>query len=342
MRAMRTPALEVSAVSKRYGGRAVVDRVSFTLAPGQVTCLLGPSGCGKSTLLRVMAGLERADDGEVRAGAALVDGAGAFAAPERRRVGLVFQDLALFPHLTALDNVAFGLAHLPAAARRERAMRLLDELRVSHRASAWPHQLSGGEQQRVAIARALAPEPAVLLLDEPFSGLDGGLRAEVRESVLAALRGTDAGVLVVSHDPEEAMLLADRLLLMTGGRIVQDGSPEDCYFHPATHEAARLLGRATVLAGTASGGMVRCAAGCVPAPPGMGPAVSVLLRPESLVPSADGIEAEIEDVRFGGAWHELTLRLGGERVPMRCGALPPDHGSTIRVTLLPERVTLLG
>ena len=242
MHALRPSTVAVRSVTKRYGETLAVDRATLELQPGRITCLLGPSGCGKSTLLRIIAGLERADEGEIEAGGRLLLGRGANVPPERRRIGFVFQDFALFPHLTALQNVTFGLKGEPAAEARARATELLERFRLSARASAWPHSLSGGEQQRVAIARALAPRPTALLLDEPFSGLDGDLRSQVRDAVLAGLRDTEAAVLVVTHDPEEAMLLGDEVLLMTEGRIVQSGTPEECYFRPNSVAAARLLG----------------------------------------------------------------------------------------------------
>ena len=167
----------------------------------------------------------------MRAGKQL-DGPGLFVPPEQRRVGLVFQDVALFPHLTAAENVAFGLSDMPKTERRNRALALLDQFRLGHRADAYPHTMSGGEQQRVGIARALAPKPAAVLLDEPFSGLDGELRAAIRTEVAASLRRSGAAILIVTHDPEEAMLLGEQLALMHGGRIVQAGSPEECYERP--------------------------------------------------------------------------------------------------------------
>ncbi|HSJ99557.1 MAG TPA: ABC transporter ATP-binding protein, partial [Myxococcota bacterium] len=226
--AHRPSIVSVRSVTKRYGATVAVDGATLELNPGRITCLLGPSGCGKSTLLRVIAGLEHADEGEIEAGGRLLLGPRTNVPPEERRIGFVFQDFALFPHLTALDNVMFGLKGEPATEARARASELLERFRLSARASAWPHSVSGGEQQRVAIARALAPRPTALLLDEPFSGLDGDLRSQVIESVLAGLRDTEAAVLVVTHDPEEAMLLGDHIVLMSEGRIVQSGTPEDC------------------------------------------------------------------------------------------------------------------
>jgi len=234
--------LTVEGVSRAYGQRRAVIEASLTLEAGKITCLLGPSGSGKSTLLRLIAGLEPVDAGVIRAGDEVLSRPGHTTAPERRGTGLVFQDYALFPHLTVLDNVRFGLTALPRGEQRARAMAALDRVGLADRARDWPHALSGGEQQRVALARSLVREPAAILLDEPFSGLDAHLKAGVRDELTAALRAAGAAVLIVTHDPGEAMMMADRLVLMDGGRVIQSGEPADCHDRPASVAAARLLG----------------------------------------------------------------------------------------------------
>ncbi|NCU12562.1 MAG: ABC transporter ATP-binding protein, partial [Sphingomonadaceae bacterium] len=287
------PILTLAGVSRRYGKAVAVDQASLTLKAGRIACLLGPSGCGKSTLLRMIAGLEPVDGGEVRIAGQTVSTPAAMTPPERRGVGLVFQDNALFPHLDVTGNVGFGLSALTAPERAERVSRLLDQFHIAHLARSFPHMLSGGEQQRVAIARALAREPALLLLDEPFSGLDGHLRETVRAALLGDLRAAGASVLVVTHDPEEAMGIADDLVLMADGRILQTGSPADCYRRPVSPQAARLLGEMILLPGEVRGGAIATALGTLAAP-GLpdGPA-RLGLRPEALRPDAAGVAVAI-------------------------------------------------
>lgn len=314
---MSEEVLTATGLTKAYGSTRAVDAVDLVLRRGEITCLLGPSGCGKTSLIRLLAGLERPDSGELVAGGQRLAGPGLFVPPERRRIGLVFQDIALFPHLTAAENVAFGLMGQGKGERRSQALRLLERFHLGHRADAWPHTLSGGEQQRVGIARALAPRPAALLLDEPFSGLDGELRAAVRSQVAASLRDSDTAILIVTHDAEEAMLLGDRLALMHGGRIVQAGSPEECYARPTSVEAACLLGRINVLPATVGDGVADCPLGKLPAP-GLGDgAAKVLVRPEQLALVAGGAGGEITSVRFGGSFREVEVEIPGTRLLVR-------------------------
>jgi iron(III) transport system ATP-binding protein len=238
--------LEAHSVTRRYGARAVVDNVTLSLAPGEITALLGGSGAGKSTLLRLLAGLEPVDAGEVRLGARILSAPGRTIAPEQRRIGLIFQDFALFPHLTAARNVGFGLKHLPRDQAAATVDRWIGLLGLTDRAGAYPHELSGGEQQRVAIARALAPEPAAILMDEPFSGLDPALSGSVREAALAAVRAAGIPALMVTHDPAEALESADQIAILSGGRLLQSGTAEDVYRRPTSLAAARALGAVNV------------------------------------------------------------------------------------------------
>ena len=240
--------LEVSHLGRAFGGRPVVNDVSLAVAPGQVTCLLGPSGCGKSTTLRIIAGVERADQGAVRIDGRLVEGPGVHVPPEARSVGLMFQDFALFPHLTVAENVGFGL-RVEKAEKARRVGELLEKVDLSGFGAKHPHQLSGGEQQRVALARALAPRPRVMLMDEPFSGLDNRLRDEVRDETLSILKEEGAGVLLVTHDPDEAMRMSDRIALMREGRIVQAGAPYNIYNNPVDKEAAMFFSDINVIHG---------------------------------------------------------------------------------------------
>ena len=241
-----TERLETLSVTRRYGARAVVDNVTLSLAPGEITALLGGSGAGKSTLLRLLAGLEPVDAGEVRLGARILSVPGRTVPPEQRRIGLIFQDFALFPHLTAARNVGFGLKHLPRDQAAATVDRWIGLLGLTERAGAYPHELSGGEQQRVAIARALAPEPAAILMDEPFSGLDPALSGSVREAALAAVRAAGIPALMVTHDPAEALESADQIAILSGGRLLQSGTPEDVYRRPASLASARALGAVNI------------------------------------------------------------------------------------------------
>lgn len=335
------PSLTTRDVSRIYEKRSAVANAALTLHAGRITCLLGPSGCGKSTLLRLIAGLEPVDGGEIEIGGTVVSAPGMTVAPEDRGIGLVFQDFALFPHLSVADNVGFGLKTLSASRRRERVMTLLAQFHLEALADKWPHTLSGGEQQRVAIARALARSPSVLLLDEPFSGLDGHLRASVRKSVLADLRTTGTAVLIVTHDPEEAMLIADELALMAAGRILQTGSPQECYLQPVSIEAARLLGEATILPARISGGIAHTAFGVIPAPDMPDGQAKAMIRPEALHFDKAGVPVEVVEVRFGGAFQTVTLASQGAVITARMtGASLLSAGEQVSVSLDPTRMII--
>ncbi|QBX38172.1 ABC transporter ATP-binding protein [Brevundimonas sp. S30B] len=327
--------LILDGVSRRYGPKIAVEDVSLTLRPGRITALLGPSGSGKSTLLRLIAGLEQPDAGEIRLGDAVLSSPSGHVAPESRDVGLVFQDYALFPHLTVLANVAFGLGHIPRRRREARALKLLEQVGLGDRARSWPHALSGGEQQRVALMRALAREPRVLLLDEPFSGLDRHMRTSVRDFLFPALKASGAAVAVVTHDAEEALLLADDLALLSQGRLLQTGTPAACYRRPVSPEAARLLGEAATLRAEVSNGRARTAFGELPAldlPDG--PAV-VVVRPESLRPDPQGVAAQVIDVRFSGAGSDYRLVIGDEALTLRAAEGLAETDATLTVSLDP-------
>jgi iron(III) transport system ATP-binding protein len=278
-----TPALSLEDVTHRYGSLAAVSDLALTVEPGQVVCLLGPSGCGKSTALRIAAGLEELQSGVVRINGEIVAAMEHQVPPERRDVGLVFQDYALFPHLSILDNVLFGLKRWNRGERRDRAMRMLERVRMSNYASAFPHQLSGGQQQRVALARALAPGPAVMLLDEPYSGLDARLRDAVRDEVLHLLKTTGCATLMVTHDSEEAMFMADRIVVMRDGRVVQSGSPSELYCGPKDAFVAGFFSELNHLEGRVRGAVVETELGLVPsAGHPDGALVEVVIRPEAL------------------------------------------------------------
>jgi iron(III) transport system ATP-binding protein len=295
----------LSHVRRAYAGVAALDDVSLTAPDGKVLVLLGPSGSGKSTILRLVAGLEPVDAGEVRIGDQLVSAPGRTLPAEQRRIGMVFQDYALFPHLTAAANVAFGLDKLPRAEREALALRWLDRVGLKHRANAYPHELSGGEQQRIALARALAPKPRAVLLDEPFSGLDPVQRAELRDVSLAALAEAGATTLFVTHDAEEALLVADRLAILKGGRLLQEAPPREAYDRPASIDAAAALGPINIHEGRAENGVVATPFGAV-ASPGLraGSRAWAVVRAEALA-LTPGTLARVLDVRPHGA-HDLV------------------------------------
>ena len=310
----------VTKVSKSFAATPVLDSVSLDVPSGSVTALLGPSGCGKTTLLRVIAGLERPDSGEVRVGDRLLTGQGAFVAPEHRRVGMVFQDWALFPHLTVAGNVGYGL---PRSDRRSgRVEEALEMVGLAGMGQRWPATLSGGQQQRVALARALAPRPAVLLLDEPFSNLDTALRTTVRGEVHRLLRQLGVTTVFVTHDQEEAFLLGDEVAVMAEGSLVQSGRPEDLYAAPVSPWVAGFVGEANLLPGTAREDRADTPLGTVPLAFPVDGRVSVLVRPEQVQVHA-GEGARVEAVEFYGHDSVYLVRLeNGPVLRARVGAAP--------------------
>ncbi|CUH86340.1 Fe(3+) ions import ATP-binding protein FbpC 2 [Phaeobacter sp. CECT 5382] len=249
------PRLEIRHIYRYFDGRAVVDDVSLQIQAGQVTCLLGPSGCGKSTTLRMIAGVEMQDSGEIYVDGKLICDTVFRVPPERREIGLMFQDFALFPHLSVADNVAFGLNKGSKAEKRARVEELLEKVSLKRFIDDFPHQLSGGEQQRVALARALAPKPRIMLMDEPFSGLDNRLRDGIRDETLTLLKEEDAAVLLVTHEPEEAMRMADEIALMRGGKIVQQGAPYNVYTRPIDKAAVAFFSDINVLKSQVNGAL---------------------------------------------------------------------------------------
>ena len=273
------PRLQTERLVRRFGRRLVVSDVSLSVAAGQVTCLLGPSGCGKSTTLRIIAGVDRQDAGTVLLNGEVVSDAGRHLPPEARGVGLMFQDFALFPHLTVAQNVAFGLRRGSDAAAR--VAELLERVDLAAFGDKHPHELSGGEQQRVALARALAPRPRVMLMDEPFSGLDNRLRDGIRDATLGVLKHEGTAVLLVTHEPDEAMRMADEIALMRDGRVVQRAAPYNIYNAPADREAAAFFSDVNVLPGEVRGALTDTPFGRFLAP-GLpdGTRVDIVFRPQ--------------------------------------------------------------
>src|SRR4051812_20717057 len=312
-------------VSQVYGSVRALDGVSLTIRPGELVCLLGQSGCGKTTLLRVAAGGESPVEGRVFLDRREVTGPKLFLPPEARGIGLMFQDYALFPHLSILENVTFGLRDLPARDAEVSARRALARVGMERYASDYPHVLSGGEQQRVALARSVAPRPGVLLMDEPFSNLDRRMRDAIREETVAILRETGATTVVVTHDPEEAMLIADRIVLMQAGRIVQEGTAEDIYRRPVDLFAARFFCDFTEVEGVGRGGRVETPVGLFFAPQvADGAAAVVCIRPQGVRLKRAGFclpgrllsrrflgEVELVQVAVQGLDHPLQARVRG-------------------------------
>ncbi len=276
-----TPRLEIRHLKRSYGGRAVVDDVSLRIMPGQVTCLLGPSGCGKSTTLRMIAGVEMQDSGTIHVDGNLICDTVFRVPPERREIGLMFQDFALFPHLSVAGNVGFGLKTGTKAERRARIEELLERVDLLRFIDGYPHQLSGGEQQRVALARALAPRPKIMLMDEPFSGLDNRLRDDIRDQTLGILKEEGTAVLLVTHEPEEAMRMADEIALMRNGKIVQQGAPYNVYTRPIDRASVAFFSDANVLRAEVSGALAHTPFGRFLAP-GVpdGTQVDIVFRPQ--------------------------------------------------------------
>jgi iron(III) transport system ATP-binding protein len=327
-------AIEATGLSRSFGAIRAVDGAGLRVEHGRLVALVGPSGSGKTTLLRMIAGFERLDGGSVAIGGHVVAGPGVWVEPERRRIGMVFQQGALFPHLDVAGNVGFG------ASRRERVAECLELVGLAGRARAFPHELSGGERQRVALARALAPDPEVILLDEPFAALDAGLRESLREEVAAILRAAGASALLVTHDQAEALSLADAVAVLRDGRVQQLGSPEEVYERPASRWVAEFLGEADVLPGTAEGGIVRCELGRFSTGRDLDGAVQVVIRPESVAightPGArDAADAVVLERSFYGHDQLVHLELrSGLRLRSRRLGFPSWHpGDRVRVWL---------
>ncbi|MBA3041690.1 MAG: ABC transporter ATP-binding protein [Alphaproteobacteria bacterium] len=322
-----------------YHNRETLRGVSLTAEPGEVLCLLGPSGSGKTTLLRIAAGIEAQLSGRLLLNDREVAGPSVFVPPEQRGIGLMFQDFALFPHMSVVENVRFGLTAMPAREGVSEAMAALERVGLAHCAQKYPHALSGGEQQRVALARALAPRPGVLLMDEPFSGLDSRLKDTVRADTLAILRETRATAVVVTHDAEEAMRMADRIALLRDGKLVQVGSSDDLYRRPRDLFTAAFFSEINEFSGIVRNGHVATPLGVAEAPGiAEGREVSIAVRLSGVGVSADSgvIPARILSRRFLGVVELLELAIPGSERPvrsrMRADILPPGlRDATIAV-----------
>ena len=342
----RRPVITVAGLSKTYLGAVdeAVQELSFAVNEGETLALLGPSGCGKTTTLRLLAGFEAPDAGEVRIRDAVVASATAWVPPERRGLGMVFQQFALFPHLTVRQNVAYGLRGRGRAEKAERVREMLELVSMTEFGERYPHALSGGQQQRAALARALAPRPSVVLMDEPFASLDAGLRSQTRREVKAILTRTGATAIMVTHDQEEAFALADRILVMRAGRQEQLNTPDNIYHRPATRFVAGFVGQADFLPVEVQDNAVVTELGRFgyEGSPPEG-AVEMMLRPDDVEICDDGPgEGVVLDREFKRAYNRYSLRLdSGATVRSVTPAMGVYHaGDRVRLRLRPVHVVL--
>ena len=338
-------ALSFVDVDVELGGRVVLDKFNLELVPGEIVCLLGESGSGKSTILRAAAGIQPIQGGTIRINEKIVSGPGVHIAPDRRGIGLMFQDFALFPHLTLLRNVMFGLKPLGRAAALSQARSALKRVGLADRENDYPHRLSGGQQQRLALARSVAPRPGILLLDEPFSSLDARMRETVRSETLAVLRETHATTIIVTHDPEEAMLLGDRVALLRRGRIAQIDSAAAIYRGPIDLNAARFFSPLSEIAAVVKSGAAETPFGRVPVPGfADGSRVIVAIRPVGVLEmagSGEGVPGRIVAKRDAIGIDLCEVKVDGIERPIELRQRSDAHfvpGNDVFLTLNPKGV----
>ena len=327
-----TDTLRVSDLTVRYGDVVAVDGVSFDVGGGTLAALVGPSGCGKTSILRAIAGFEMPARGTISIGGDTVVSATSFVQPERRRIGMLFQQGALFPHLDVFENVAFGLRN----GERDRAIDTLRLVGLEDLRSRRPHELSGGQQQRVALARALAPRPRLLLLDEPFAALDAPLRVRLRADIREILKETGTTAVLVTHDQEEALSIAEQVSVLRAGKILQTGTPREVYEHPLSTDVANLVGDANLVEATISGGRVSTPLGTLATSAKDGPCI-VRVPTESIVPSESGARGVVAASHFYG--HDVVdeVRLDdGRLVRMRLPQSTGEPGTVVRIGLKPQ------
>jgi len=334
--------LEVKNVSLGYGNHIVVQNVSMRLDQGEIGCLLGPSGCGKTTLLRAIAGFEPVRAGQIDLQGKTVASLAQHVPPQARDIGMVFQDHALFPHLSVGDNIGFGLHRMAKPLRAARVQEMLELVGLEGMGQRWPHELSGGQQQRVALARALAPRPSLLLMDEPFSSLDTSMRESIAREVRAILKQAKATALMVTHDQNEAFAMADNVGVMARGQLMQWGNAVQVYCAPATQDVAQFVGDgALVPAQAIAGGQWQTALGLLPAGhPHYQTAqgVQVLLRPEHVTVVEKGVRAKVRERTFRGSHFVFELELPDGQAVMAKVSLNALYGAceSVQIALSPE------
>ena len=338
---MSGSAIQATSLCKRFGSVRAACGVTLNVPPSRFLALLGASGCGKTTVLRMLAGFVQPDGGSIAIGGQTVFSDTVHLPPEKRRVGMVFQEYALFPHMSVADNIAYGVR--PDQHRERRVGEMLELVGLQSLGPRFPHELSGGQQQRVALARALAPEPAAILLDEPFSNLDAALRVRVRNDVRDILRHTGVTAVFVTHDQEEALSLADEVAVMMNGRIVQSGAPAEIYRSPVNREVAAFIGDANFLAGTASGRTVRCELGEIIGEKELHGAVDVMFRPEDIVITPYGENNVIvEDIQFFGHDQLVEMKLpSGARLRSRLLGAPGAYQRGQKVSVLVNNAAVI-
>ena len=337
--------LDFRDVVHAYNDSLSVDEVSFSVERGEVVTLLGPSGCGKTTMLRLAAGLERPRGGEIWLDGKLLSDAAYNMPPEDRGVGYMFQDYALFPHLSVLENVVFGLKNKGSATIR-RALDVLAETDLESLADAYPHELSGGQQQRVALARALAPKPSVILLDEPYAGLDSRLRERIRDQMLHVLKASETAALMVTHDSEEAMFMSDNIVVLRDGQVQQIGRPVNLYCQPNSAFVAEFFGEVNQLEGIVANGTIQTVLGVFEAPEDCveGQPVQIVIRYEALFiePDSTGANAEVMEARLLGRASLVHLSVPTATNALHLHARVPglnslQSGSKVRISVDPSQ-----
>ena len=334
--------LELHNVSRRFGATVALDDVSLTIASGEIICLVGQSGCGKSTLLRMIAGVDAVDGGRILLNGQEVSGPVHFVEPEDRKIGFVFQDYALFPHLTVEQNILFGLKRRPKQEAAARTADVIEHIGITHLKGRYPHMLSGGEQQRVALARALAPQPDILLMDEPFSNLDRGLREKIRDETLSLLRGLGTTVIMVTHDPEEALSAGDRVVLMKAGRIVQAGSGYDLHDRPVSPYAAEFFCAFNRISGVYRSGHVETAIGrfAQVLDARDGTPSTLYIRPQGISVShgPGDFSGEVTSRTFLGEVEQLAIAVNGLEQPLHVRTMQrlPPGTETVGLSVLPD------
>lgn len=335
--------VQLENVRRRFDDLVAVRDVSLDIAPGEIVCLLGPSGCGKTTLLRLVCGLELPDAGRILIDGREMSGPTGFVPPEARGVGLMFQDFALFPHMSVVENVAFGLQAMEHATALKEARLALERMGLSAYAQAYPHMLSGGQQQRVALARAIVPRPRVMMMDEPFSGLDPRLRTAMREETLAILRETRTTCLIVTHEAEEAMLLGDRIVIMRAGEIVQAGTTQEIFDHPSELFVAEMMSEINVVPCKVGRGAARGALGTFPTAADVAGDALLCFRPRvvQFSDAEDATPAQVLGTRSLGDETIIELAVEGIDSPLLMrltGACEPEAGTWVGVTVPAEKV----